>query len=342
MSECRKLTLELGERGYDIIIGRGVAGRAGEFLKLDRRVLIVTDDGVPAEYARRAAEFCGAPVIVTVPQGEGSKSIAEFEHLLTVMLRNGFSRRDCVLAVGGGVVGDLAGFAASAYMRGIDFYNIPTTALSDIDSSVGGKTAVNLDGIKNVVGAFYQPRRVLIDPDLLLTLSPRQMASGLAEAVKMAATSDAELFSVFENEDVYDVLDDIIFRSVTIKKRIVEEDEREGGMRKILNFGHTIGHGIEAEEGLLGLYHGECVALGMLPMCSREARGRLLRVLTKLGLPTRYDFDTEKIIEAASHDKKSDGGAVTAVIVDEIGSCRFERLTPDGLRERIASYIEEN
>ena len=257
------------------------------------------------------------------------------------MLECGFSRRDCVVAVGGGVVGDLSGFAASAYMRGVDFYNIPTTALSQIDSSVGGKTAVNLRGIKNVVGAFYQPRRVLIDADTLSTLPHRQLASGLCEGLKMAATFDAELFAEFERGDVEDKLEHIIARSLNIKRRVVEADEREGGLRRVLNFGHTLGHGIEAEEELHGLYHGECVALGMLPMCSKSVRERLLRVYEKLGLPTRYDFDADRIMEAAVHDKKAAGGGVSVVYVEEIGTYEIRRVTYDELRRMLEDYIKE-
>lgn len=335
------LRMELGEFSYDIIIERGCSARAGEYLELDRRVLIVTDDGVPTEYSERIAAVCREPIILTVPQGEGSKSLSRFEEILTVMLGHGFTRRDCVVAVGGGVVGDLAGFAASAYMRGVDFYNIPTTTLSQIDSSIGGKTAVNLGGIKNIVGAFYQPRRVLVDPDVTSTLSQRQFAAGLAEAVKMSATSDAELFSIFENGGIEAELDTIITRSLLIKKRVVEADEREGGLRRVLNFGHTIGHGIESEEELNGLYHGECVALGMLPMCSPEVRARLIPVLGRLGLPTEYEFDTDKIISAACHDKKSGDGGVTVVIVDTVGGFRFERMTFDCLRERLEAFLRE-
>ena len=335
------LTVDLAERSYDIMIERGAHLRAGEYLDLDRRVLVVTDEGVPAEYARRVADACRDAVIVTVPQGEGSKSIAEFEHLLTVMLEHGFTRRDCVVAVGGGVVGDLSGFAASAYMRGVDFYNIPTTSLSQIDSSIGGKTAVNMCGIKNIVGSFYQPKRVLIDTDMLSTLSHRQLASGLCEAVKMAATFDAELFSMFERDDVYEHIDDIIARSLLIKKRVVEEDEREGGLRRVLNFGHTLGHGIEAEEELHGLYHGECVALGMLPMCSQKVRTRLTAVLERLGLPTKFTFDADRVMGAAMHDKKADGSGVTVVIVDEIGTFELRRMTYAELSDRLTSFIKE-
>ena len=162
--------LDLKENSYDIIVERGILEKAGEQLNLNRRVLIVTDSGVPDIYAKTLAKQCGTPVICTVESGEASKSIDTFAKLLQTMLINGFSRKDCVVAVGGGVVGDLSGFVASAYMRGVDFYNIPTTLLSQIDSSIGGKTAINFGGIKNIVGAFYQPKKVLIDPELLKTL----------------------------------------------------------------------------------------------------------------------------------------------------------------------------
>ena len=174
------ININLGEDSYDIIVERGSLENAGKHLNLNRRVLVVTDTGVPAEYAKAVAAQCKNGVICTVQQGEESKSLEVFGKLLQTMLDNGFSRKDCVVAVGGGVVGDLSGFAASAYMRGIDFYNIPTTLLSQIDSSIGGKTAVNFGGVKNIVGAFYQPKKVLIDPEVLKTLPKRQISNGLA------------------------------------------------------------------------------------------------------------------------------------------------------------------
>ncbi|MBE6609231.1 MAG: 3-dehydroquinate synthase, partial [Ruminococcaceae bacterium] len=246
--------MNLGEDSYDIIVQRGVLGEADKHLDLNRRVLVVTDSGVPAQYARTVAEQCKEAMILTVEQGEASKSLDMFGKLLSAMLDGEFSRKDCVVAVGGGVVGDLSGFAASAYMRGIDFYNIPTTLLSQIDSSIGGKTAINFGGVKNIVGAFYQPKKVLIDPELLKTLPKRQISSGLAEAVKMALTSDKELFDIFENKDIGSSIDEIIVRSLNIKKNVVEQDEKESGLRKILNFGHTVAHGIESSEGMIELY----------------------------------------------------------------------------------------
>ncbi len=318
--------MNLGEDSYDIVVCRGALLKAKEHLNLDRRVLVVTDSGVPKQYAASLAAMCREGVICTVDEGEDSKSLETFGQLLQTMLDHSFSRKDCVVAVGGGVVGDLAGFAASAYMRGIDFYNIPTTLLSQIDSSIGGKTAINFGGVKNVVGAFFQPKKVLIDPDLLKTLPKRQISNGLAEAIKMALTSDEQLFDLFCHGKIEESLDEIIIRSLKIKKSVVEQDEKETGLRKILNFGHTVGHGIESSEGMSELYHGECVALGMIPMCSDAIRPRLVEVLKKCDLYRELSYDWDKITEAAFHDKKADGDTVTVTLVDRIGSFQMKTM----------------
>ena len=332
--------VNLPSGGYDIIIENGVLKKAGALLNLDRKVLIVTDSGVPAEYAKTVAAQCRSPYIATVPEGEESKALDIFEELCRAMLEHGFSRTDCVVAVGGGMVGDLAGFAAASYMRGIDFYNIPTTVLSMTDSSVGGKTAVNFGGIKNIVGAFYQPKAVLIDPETLKTLSERHFSNGLAEAVKMALTFDEELFEFFESSDAHEHIETIIEHSVRIKTAVIEKDEKESGLRKALNFGHTVGHAIESAEEPGRFYHGECVALGMIPMCSPEIRERLKAVLRNLGLPTEYQGDIEKLAAAASHDKKFAGEKVTVVTVQEIGSFRFEEWSPAELFERMEEFLK--
>ena len=318
--------MNLQEHSYDILVERGILNRAAGYLNLDRRVLVVTDSGVPAAYAQTLARQCRQPVICTVEAGEQSKGMETFGVLLQKMLDHGFSRKDCVVAVGGGVVGDLSGFAASAYMRGIDFYNIPTTLLSQIDSSIGGKTAINFGGVKNIVGAFYQPKRVLIDPELLKTLPERQISNGLAEAVKMAMTSDRELFELFETADIAEHIDEIIIRSLNIKKSVVEQDEREAGIRRILNFGHTIGHGIESSGNMSQLYHGECVALGLIPMCAETIRPRVIEVLRKCGLYNRIAFDWDRITKAAFHDKKADGDCVTVTLAPEIGAFELRKM----------------
>lgn len=316
-----------GANSYDIVVERGALEKANEYLNLNRRVLVVTDSGVPSIYAKTLADMCDNGVIYTMEMGEGSKSIDVFGKLLETMLQNGFSRKDCVVAVGGGVVGDVAGFAASAYMRGIDFYNVPTTLLSQIDSSIGGKTAVNFGGVKNIVGAFYQPKKVLIDANLLKTLPSRQISNGLAEAVKMALTSDKELFGLLETGDINNSIDEVIIRSLNIKKNVVEQDEKETGLRRILNFGHTIGHGIESSANIKELYHGECVALGMLPMCSDAVRDRVVAVLKKYNLYRSFPYDWDKIADACFHDKKADGKNVTVTVVNEIGSFEIKTLS---------------
>lgn len=345
------LEVGLGDRSYDIVLERGCLARADELCNLNRKVLVLTDSGVPAQYAQTAASQCAEPTMLTVPQGENSKSLETFGQIMQVMVEAGFTRKDCVVAVGGGVVGDLAGYAAASYMRGVDFYNIPTTVLSQVDSSIGGKTAINLGGYKNMVGAFYQPKKVLIDLEVLATLPARQISNGLAEAVKMSLTYDAELFALFEEvaagtASLDQHMETIIERSLRVKKYVVEQDEREMGLRKILNFGHTIGHGVEAymqelygEEGTdareKGLYHGECVALGMIPQCSPEVRDRLLPVLAALNLPTTCAFDAAAVTEAIKHDKKGANGGITAIIVPAVGTFATEETTAEALGEKL-------
>ena len=330
-----KLTMNLGERSYDIIVKSGSLENLYQFARLDRRVAVVTDSGVPAQYAQMVADQCKDAHIITVPQGEASKSFKILESVLKQMLEFGMGRGDLVIAVGGGVVGDLAGFAASIYMRGIDFINCPTTTLSMIDSSIGGKTAVDLGDTKNIVGAFWQPKLVIVDPDTLSTLPRRHFINGLAEAVKASLLADPELFAIFENGDVDAQIGEIICRSLRFKKNIVEQDETEQGMRKALNFGHTIGHGIEAVKGIkgrrtVGLYHGECVALGMLPMIESKALQKRVRaVYRRLGLPTRTTYDKEKVLAEMLHDKKAQSGQITIIKVPGLGCWRAEIDTVD-------------
>lgn len=327
-----KLTMNLGPRSYDIILKRGALENLYQFARLDRRVAIVTDSGVPEAFARRVADQCRDARIITVPQGEASKSLKTLETVLRQMLDFGMGRGDLVVAVGGGVVGDLAGFAASIYMRGVDFINCPTTTLSMIDSSIGGKTAVDLGDTKNIVGTFWQPKLVIVDPDTLSTLPQRHFVNGLAEAVKAALLADPELFSIFEQGDVDARIDEIIYRCLRFKKNIVEQDETEQGMRKALNFGHTLGHGIEAVRGIkgrrtTGLYHGECVALGMLPMIeSKTLQKRVRAVYRRLGLPLRASYDKQKVLAEMLHDKKAQAGQITLIKVPGLGCWRTETV----------------
>ena len=328
--------------GYSIYMERGALSHIGDYLDLDRKVLIVTDSGVPAIYAETVAACCAQPTIITIPQGETSKNLPTLTMLLEALVNNGFTRTDCVVAVGGGVVGDLSGFAASVFMRGVDFYNIPTTVLSQVDSSIGGKTAVDFMGLKNIVGAFYPPKAVVIDPDTLSTLPARQISNGLAEAVKMSLTSDATLFSLFETADLTDsaVLDEIIYRSLLIKKQVVEQDEHEAGLRKVLNFGHTLAHAVESVYDMETYYHGECVAIGMVPLCAPPVRVRLLAVLERLNLPTALTGGAEQLLAACRHDKKAAGDTITVVYVPQIGEFEFKKTDFTALEALIKEATE--
>ena len=328
------ISVSLGAQSYPIILDSRVLSHAGEHLDLARRVLVVTDSGVPEEYAETVAGACRQARICTVPTGESSKNMDSYQKLLGEMLALGMGRGDCVVAVGGGMVGDLAGFAAATYMRGVDFYNVPTTLLAQVDSSVGGKTAIDMNGVKNIVGAFHQPRAVLIDTDTLRSLSRRQMAAGLAESVKMAMTCDAALLELIESSsDLTADLPEIIARSLSLKARVVEQDPTEQGLRRVLNFGHTIGHAVESCAGGK-LLHGECVAMGMLPMCGPALRPRLTNILRKCGLPTECGFTPRQLLPYLLHDKKAFSDGISVVMVDEPGSFRMEKQAPEEILRR--------
>ena len=330
----KRIRVQLEKDSYDIILGCGILARAHEYLNLLRRVLILTDSGVPTYYAQEIAKNCKEAHIYTVEQGEESKNLANYEKILSFMAQNRFTRGDCVVAVGGGVVGDLAGFVASSYMRGVDFYNVPTTLLSQVDSSIGGKVAVDLGGYKNIVGAFYQPKCVIIDPEVLLTLDIRQIRAGLVEALKMATTSDSSLFEMFESDEYLNDIEEVILRSLLIKKGIVERDVNEKGERRILNFGHTVGHAIESSSELI---HGEAVALGMLCMCSENVKNRLFPILYEMGLPIDVQTDADALFDFILRDKKADGELITITFVNEIGKAELKKIPIENIRSYLAS-----
>ena len=361
-----RIDVQLSDRTYPIHISRGLLDRAGRVLDLDRRVFLAADSGVPEGFVRKLAGQCRSCETFTIRSGEASKTVGTWTAMLEAMLRCGMTRSDCVIAVGGGMVGDLAGFAAASYMRGIDFYSVPTTLLAMADASVGGKTALNLGGVKNAIGAFRQPKAVLIDPDVLHTLPRRQIANGMAEIVKMALCLDAEIFARLESADHPMTRTELITAAVGMKKAVVEADERETGLRRVLNFGHTLGHGIEAarraaasprvipteaeRSGEIGLpvtgaeaaarencplLHGECVALGMLPMCAPEVRACLIPILERLELPTYVNLNPDAALAAIAHDKKSGPDGIAAVTVSAPGVWHTEAMTLPELRARL-------
>jgi 3-dehydroquinate synthase len=344
----------LGARSYDILVGDGLLARAGALVAplLRRpRTVIVTDSVVARLHLETLTAALAAAGIaaetVLVPPGEESKSFAELERLVERLLELEVERRDCLIAFGGGVVGDLAGFAASILRRGVDFIQIPTTLLAQVDSSVGGKTGINSRHGKNLVGSFHQPRLVIADVTLLDTLPRRERLAGYAEVVKYGAITDAPFFlwleehgaGVVEGERAAQIR--AVVTSCRHKARIVAADEREEGMRALLNFGHTFGHALEAEAGFSSrLLHGEAVAIGMvmamelsamLGLCPGEDAARLRRHLAGLGLPTGPTavpgvvFDAPALVRHMQQDKKVEGGRLTFILSRGIGQALISR-----------------
>ena len=330
-----ELQVHTKDKTYPITIERNALSKAREYIGTDR-VFLISDDGVPEQWRNMLKEQFPAAHMHVIPQGEGSKCFAVYQDVLAKMLELHLSRKDTVVALGGGVVGDLAGFCAATYMRGIRYVNIPTTMLSMVDSSIGGKTAIDYQGIKNCIGAFWQPSLVIVDPEVLSTLSPRLLHEGMAESVKMGMTHDPKLFELFECDDYMDHIDEIIERSLRVKQGVVERDEREGGERKLLNFGHTYGHAYESYHDLNRYLHGECVAMGMMTVVTEpELKQRLQAVLERLELPLECECDKEEICRLVQNDKKADHGTVTIVQVNELGHGITEEWDTEMIRKGI-------
>ena len=329
-----QLTVTVQDKSYLIRIERGLLGKVASYLPSARKVMVISDDGVPQSYVDLVLAGCPNGYAEIVKAGEGAKSLAVYEQICAKLLALGFGRKDTVVAVGGGVVGDLAGFVAATYLRGVPFINIPTTTLSQIDSSIGGKVAVNLSGVKNILGAFYQPQAVFIDPDTLATLPARHFNNGLAEAVKAALIYDADLFALLEQADCQAHIEEIIYRSLSVKKAVVEADEKEENVRRLLNFGHTVGHGLESVYGLRELLHGEAVAIGMLAMIDDpQIRARLAKVYAKLSLPADIGYDPEAVFALMRKDKKAEGTQIAIVKLHEIGRAYVQTIPLAALRD---------
>lgn len=329
-----ELAIQLAEHTSNIFIERDARLHLKDYLDLDCKVMIVTDRGVPEQYHQEVLNQCSQGYLYVAEQGEGTKSLPVYEDILSKLLELNFSRKDLVLALGGGVIGDLSGFVAGTFKRGMRFASIPTTTLSQIDSSIGGKVAVNFGEVKNVVGTFYHPEVVVIDLNTVKTLTKRHYHNGLVEAVKAGLIADRELFELFEHADnVDEQLEEIIVRALKVKKAVVEQDEKEENLRKILNFGHTIGHAIESIYHLEGYYHGECVGMGMMKILEdEEIKARLRKVLLKLEVPLETEYDVDEVIEFIKKDKKANGDYVTIVQVEKIGEAKLIPVEIECLR----------
>ncbi|MBT3318755.1 MAG: 3-dehydroquinate synthase [Clostridia bacterium] len=345
----KSITVKTAQNEYILSVGRGFKHKIAGLLKETypkSKFAIITDDNVSALYEKEIAktfdELDLRYDVITIKPGEKSKSMSVFSDINSFLAQKNYNRADVIVALGGGVVGDLAGFVASAYLRGISFVQIPTTLLAQIDSSVGGKTAINIPEGKNLVGAFYQPSAVYIDMDFLTTLKSVDFADGMAELIKYAAIKDAQMFETLEESDKIDanseILEELIVRCLQIKRDVVIEDELDRGERMKLNYGHTIGHGLERMCAKSGRHitHGQGVARGMAAItAASEALGqtlpgtteRIIAVLKKQELPTDIDgFDKDEILQGILVDKKNMAEMLNIILIDEIGKVYIHEI----------------
>ena len=339
--------VNLGEHAYNIEIGAGlldsVGAKVAALLPKAKKAVIISDTNVAPLYAQKLSESLAAAGLpsstIIFPAGEGSKNLVTLSQVLEQIADLGLTRTDVLLALGGGVVGDLGGFAAASFMRGIAFVQVPTSLLAQIDSSVGGKVAVDLKAGKNLAGAFHQPKAVFIDTDLLKTLPVHFLHDGLAEAIKTGAILDRELFDFIcnlqDDADLYKNIEHVVAGCVKIKARVVEEDEFDTGLRMLLNFGHTLGHAIEQYYGYSHFTHGEGVGIGMYEITKRtEALGitpagcaeAIKNVLEKFNLPISAGVDKSLLIETMAHDKKKNGSKISLVILEDLGRACYRKI----------------
>ena len=347
----KKIPVKLGAAAYDVLIADGLLRDAGKLIRArcgtPSHCLVITSPrirrlwGKPLEASMRSARL--AFTVLTIPDGEQHKSLRTLEKLLLQMAAAGVDRSSLVIAFGGGVVGDVAGFAAASYMRGIPVVQIPTTLLAQVDASIGGKTGVNLPAGKNLVGAFHQPKFVLIDPQILSTLSQREFRAGFFEVIKCGVIRDARLFRAIERAPQSFLLRDpkllmhAITASVKVKAEVVSRDEREGGLRRILNFGHTIGHALEAEGNYKRFLHGEAVAWGMVAasqigvavgVTSQEVAERIMSVVEACGPLPRVSTEPSTILRLIQSDKKTLHGIPHFVLATAIGKTAISKDVP--------------
>lgn len=335
---------------YDVLIGNGLLAQSGQMIvdhaKKYRKVCVVTDDTVEKLYGDTVLESLKdagmAPVLYAISHGEKSKCFSVLEDIYDFLTENQLTRTDLILALGGGVVGDMTGFAAATYLRGVDYIQIPTTLIAQTDSSVGGKTAVNTARGKNLVGAFYQPKLVICDIDTLNSLESSVFNEAMAEVVKYALLSGEELFSLLEQGNLNSHLKEIVTKCIEIKAKIVCGDEFDRGERMLLNLGHTIGHAVENSSGYT-VSHGAGVAIGMaviLRACAAHGLmasndlNRFNRLLDVLSLPDHYDgASIQELVKIASSDKKKTGSVLHVILCRGIGNCEIQEFTMEKFQQ---------
>ncbi len=333
----KKINIHSKRHNYKVIIHDNIFPLLDKFIKNDKKYFILIDKNVLPFFKEYFAEDLRDSVILSIPGGEKAKTIDTYQRVISAMEKEHISRDQEMIVIGGGTIGDLGAFVASTYKRGIGYYQIPTTTLSMIDSCIGGKTAINFDNIKNLVGTFYPPKSVLVGLDVLNSLDERNYKNGLYEAIKMGLIMDRKLFNYFESGNYQEHMFDIISRSIKDKARVVSFDEFDKKGRRKLNYGHTIGHAIELNSKLL---HGEAVANGMLITSRAKPYYSVLKkCILNLNCPIIDKFNTEKIIEAVKNDKKIDCGYIQFVEVDKVGKAKIVPTTIEEVKGLLDSYV---
>ena len=329
----KTIEINIPNKEYKVHISNGLLNDIDKYIDVYREIVIVTDDFIPKEYLKMLTTKIANPLIFEVPMGELSKSIDVAYSIINEMIEEKISRSALIIALGGGVIGDLTGFIASIYMRGIEFVQIPTTLLSQIDSSVGGKVGINSLNMKNSIGAFYQPKVVLIDPLTLNTLSKKEFNNGMAEMIKYGLIADKSLFYDILEKDIMKNIEYYISKCIKIKRDVVEKDELDTGIRQILNFGHTIGHAIEQDSNY-EILHGEAISIGMnLMSMDLKYHNDLIDVLNKYSLPLSHDYDLETIYNYIKTDKKVINNKLNIIIVEEVGKGLIKPIDTNKIKE---------
>lgn len=310
----------LKQDSYDVHIEKGLLFKAHQFIDTNKELVVITDNNIPKDYIEILKGQLNVVLTIVLKAGEALKCFAETENIINTLVEKKIPRSATLVAVGGGVIGDLTGFVASIYMRGVDFIQIPTSLLSQVDSSVGGKVGINTASMKNGVGSFYQPKVVLIDPNTLNSLEERHFNNGMAELIKHGVIVGKKLFLELLAKNPKEDIEELIFQSITIKKDIVIQDVTDKGIRQLLNFGHTIGHAIEQHSNYK-LLHGESIAIGMMMMSKGTSfETDLKAIFEKYNLPIEYSYNKEDLFSYIQTDKKITGDTLNIILVDEIGN----------------------
>lgn len=331
----KKVSVHLGKRSYSIIIQQDLLYNIENYIDINQEFVIFSDDFIPKEHINKIIPKLNPKIVEFIPHGEHSKSMEMAYSLINLMISKGVTRGATIIAFGGGVIGDLAGFIASVYMRGLDYIQIPTTLLSMVDSSVGGKVGINADNMKNAIGSFKQPKVVLIDPNTLKTLDEKQFNNGVAEVIKYGLIAGKSLYEDLLVNNIHDRIDDYIYECVKIKADIVSKDELDLGVRQILNYGHTLGHALEQASNYK-LLHGEAVSIGMLFMAKNKPfENSLSSLLKKYNLPTSYEYNKEQILRLIATDKKATQNKLNIIMVDTVGKGYVEPTTINYFIEKL-------